>query len=109
MSRAKVEPSATASSDMLRIIRGAAAELGLELDRIYSGSGIDCELLDRPFARLPIHLARRAWTRTAAESGEPALGLRLASQMGVGALGVLDELLVTSPTLEEAFRRLGRF
>lgn len=88
----------TISCKLVRQIADGTARLGVDVQRIYSESGISPELLDRTDARVPLNAARKAWARTAEASGDAALGMHLAEQLPFGALDVFDRFVSSATT-----------
>jgi AraC-like DNA-binding protein len=92
-----------------RALIGAFARLGYHVGSLLSRAGLRPGDLDDPDARLPA----RAWTALIEEATRqralPNLALRLAAEMPLGAFPLLDYVVVTSDTVGEGLKQLGRY
>jgi len=80
-------------------------ELGGQPNALLEEAGIDPVLLAEPTARIPLRKLGQLLERTAALTGCPDLGLRLAERQSMQVtMQPLDRLFCTAPTVREAFR-----
>src|SRR6187401_1644542 len=86
----------TVSSEYLRVFSGGAEARGLDVAPILAASGIDRAILGRRGARVCAGAAAEAWERTTQRLGDPLFGLTLAESMPLGALSLIDYLVLSS-------------
>lgn len=70
---------------------------------------MDPAALSDPDARYPLAQTTRLWRLAVAETGDPCIGLRVASHIGQTTFHALSYALMASSTLREAFERLTRY
>jgi AraC-like DNA-binding protein len=100
---------ATVSALQILPIADAFAALGLDVDALLSRAGLPARsALDRN-ARVAIDAELAFWQLAVEQSGDCALGLRVAELVQRGALGSFEYLLWYSETLEELLVRASRY
>jgi AraC-like DNA-binding protein len=87
----------------------AMAALGLDAKRILGLAGLPAARLEDPHGRLPTEAIVPVWAAAIRLSGDPALALRVGTQLQVGALGTYEYLLRNSETLRQIVERADRF
>lgn len=98
----------TSSSWALGIVQ--ALEMGgVDCRRIFSELTLDYAALNDPDARFPQDGMTRLWQRAVELSGNPAIGLNMASVVRPGSFHVVGYALMSSRTLKEGFTRLVRY
>jgi AraC-like DNA-binding protein len=83
--------------------------LGIESDKVLARAGIARDRLSDPHARLPGGADHVLWEAALAESGDPAISLRLVEQLPPGAFGSFEYLLRNCDTLEQISARANEF
>jgi AraC-like DNA-binding protein len=83
--------------------------LGVDSDKILARVGVPRDRLSDPDARLPAYLDQMFWDAALAESGDPALSLRLVEQMPPGAFGSFEYVLRNCETVEQIAARANEF
>jgi AraC-like DNA-binding protein len=83
--------------------------LGIDSDRILARAGIARDRLTDPTGRLPAELDRVFWDAAIAESGDPALSLRIAPCLPTGAFGSFEYVLRSSVSLEQTVSLANEF
>lgn len=100
----------TISTDLVRILLGAAPLDHGELAQILRLAGIDPSLLARPQQRLAMHQLAIIWTELERAADDPNLGLHLGQlRDGVPSGHVLFAAMLNSPTLGQALERFCRY
>jgi len=99
----------TVSGAYLRVFTAAAERRGLDVRPIFSATGIDQAVLDKPTARVCAGAGKEAWTRAARRLGDPLFGLTAADSFGMGASSMLDYLVMSSANVGDAISRVARY
>src|SRR5690348_3336821 len=103
-------PSAGTISNLQISPKVAAFDaLGLETERILALAGLPRARFADPDGRLPVEAEFALWEAAIAVTGDPALGLRVAQHMPMGAFGGYEYLLRNSESLQQAFERADRY
>ncbi len=92
-----------------RFVLTHAEELGLERRAMLRGSGLSETELSDPDSRIQVRKWLDLWRFIAASTGDPDVGLRLGSRLGVREVGLLGYLMQHSATLGGALDRFARF
>jgi len=87
----------------------AFERLGYDAGRLLSEIGIQRADLDDPDALIPCAATGALFGRALRERPLKNVGLRLAAQTPIGAMGLLDYLIVTSDTVGRGFQQLARY
>jgi hypothetical protein len=93
----------------LNNIVGLAEEYGARRESILKDAGVSQESLDDPEARIDAELFARVIVGALEQSGEPALGIRLGSQLRVTTHGILGYAAMASATLAEALSLITKY
>jgi AraC-like DNA-binding protein len=104
-----VEPAHTVSSEYLRVFTAGAEARGLDVQPIFAASGIDSAILGRRGARVGGGAAIEAWQRSTKRMGDPLFGLTLGERMPLGAMNMLDYLVISSANIGDAVGRVARY
>jgi AraC-like DNA-binding protein len=83
--------------------------LGVESDKVLARVRMPRDRLSDPHARLPADMDHAFWAAALAESGDPALSLRLVEQLPPGAFGSFEYLLRNCETVEQMSARANEF
>ncbi|MFN5243256.1 MAG: AraC family transcriptional regulator, partial [Novosphingobium sp.] len=83
--------------------------LGLDPRPLLKEQGLSADLLVNPEQLIPARAAIRLLERSAAESGCPTLGLRMAEGRALANLGASSLLIAHQPTLRHALTALQEF
>jgi len=102
-------PTATVSSEYLRMFTTGAEARGLDVQPIFAASGIDSAILGRRGARVGAGAAVEAWQRTTKRLGDPLFGLTLGEKLPLGAISLLDYLVMSSANVGDALGRIARY
>ena len=102
---------------MLRLIRSAtlngyievARSVGLDPYRLVAAHGLPAACLADPELRIPMTAVARLLEDSAARSGRPDFGLRLAERRSLSNLGVLALLVREQPTIRKALEALAGY
>lgn len=101
--------SATALASWARALRKALDKHGLDSAALFAQAGLDIAALSDPQARYPLAGTTRLWRLAVQATGDPCLGLTVASQVTPTTFHALGYSLVASATLKEAFERINRY
>ncbi len=86
-----------------------AEELGIDRSTLLAAARLDEEDLRDPDARVPIPAFVALWRALLESRPDPGLGLRFGAAMTAREVGLVGYLMMHSPDLETALRRLVRF
>jgi AraC-like DNA-binding protein len=87
----------------------AFERLGYDAGRLLSDIGVRRADLDDPDALIPCAATGALFGSALRERPLKNVGLRLATQTPIGAMGLLDYLIVTSDTVGHGFQQLARY
>jgi AraC-like DNA-binding protein len=87
----------------------ALAELGYDPAPLLAHAGLRAAELAAPDARVSADAELLLWEGAIALSGDPAIGLRVADRIALGALGSFEYLLRHSETVAEMLDRAQRY
>jgi len=104
-----VAPTPTVSSEYLRVFTTGAEARGLDVQPIFAASGIDSAILGRRGARVGSGAAVEAWQRSTKRLGDPLFGLTLGEKLPLGAMTMLDYLVMSSANVGDALARVARY
>ncbi|MEJ2534533.1 MAG: AraC family transcriptional regulator [Gammaproteobacteria bacterium] len=82
---------------------------GLDPKIYFAREGVEVEWPMEPGTRLPYEIVDRVRARAAADSDDPAFGLRAAGFVHPSQLGALGYAFLASPTLRDAFTCMQRY
>jgi len=100
---------ATVSVEYLRLFASAAANRGLDVGPIFAASGIDRSILTRHGARVGARAAAEAWKRASRRLGDPLFGLTLADTLPLGAMSLIDHLVLSSADVRHGLTQVARY
>jgi AraC-like DNA-binding protein len=101
--------TATVSSEYLRLLVTGAEARGLDIRPIFAACGIDPAILGRRGARVAATVAAEAWKRGTEHLGDPLFGLTLAETLPLGALSLIDYLVLSSANVGDGLGRVARY
>ena len=101
--------TATTLSSWARAIKRALESAGCDGGALLHEAGMDLSLLDDPTARYPLAQTTRLWQLAVKATGDPCLGLKVASAVTQTTFHALGYTLIASTTLREAFERVVRY
>ena len=101
--------NATVSSEYLRLFAFAAETRGLDVGPLLAASGIDRAILGRRGARVGARAAAEVWKRTTRRLSDPLFGLTVADAIPIGALSLMDYLVMSSADVGDALGRVVRY
>jgi AraC-like DNA-binding protein len=108
-SEPELSRNATVSSEYLRLFAFAAETRGLDVGPILAASGIDRAILGRRGARVGARAAAEVWKRTTRRLSDPLFGLTAADAIPIGALSLMDYLVMSSADVGDALGRVARY
>ncbi|MGB1556745.1 MAG: AraC family transcriptional regulator [Oceanococcaceae bacterium] len=82
---------------------------GLDASTLFAEAGVDPASLQQPQARVPLDRSRALWALAVERSGDPALGLAVASRVRQTTFHALGFAVLASATLEQALQRIVRY
>jgi AraC-like DNA-binding protein len=82
---------------------------GCDSASLLADAGLDRKLLDGPTARCGLTYSLRLWRIAMAATGDPAFGLKVASQIKPTSFHALSYGMSASSSLKEAFERAQRY
>src|SRR5207244_253060 len=100
---------ATVSSEYLRLFASAAETRGLDVGPIFAASGINRAILGRRGARIGARAAAEVWKRASRRLSDPLFGLTVADAIPIGALSLMDYLVMSSADVGDALGRVVRY
>jgi AraC-like DNA-binding protein len=103
----KSEPYLTSLA--IRPLVSGLRALGHDPGPILRASDIDDAILSDPDARVPMSTAIGFLYQAAASTGDTNLGLHLAEHAALDSIDVHFYAMLASPTLGDAYRRMGRY
>jgi len=93
----------------VKAICRALEAAGCDSAALLTEAGFDPKSLDGPTARCPLTHTERLWRIAVAATGDPALGIKVASHIKQTTFHALGYGLSASSTLKEAFERVQRY
>ncbi|MEV0295596.1 AraC family transcriptional regulator ligand-binding domain-containing protein [Nocardia sp. NPDC050710] len=93
---------ATASTQLIRLVRDVALRSGVGADEVAAVPGTDDAVLTGELNRIPLNSLVRLWELLA--YARPGAGLAVAAAAPLGTLTTWDYLVTTGPTLADALR-----
>lgn len=99
----------TVLSSWGRAIRRALDQAGVDSTHLFAEAGLDVTALADPDARYPLANTTRLWALAVRETGDPAFGLSVATQVTQTTFHALGYALIASGSLHEAFERMVRY
>jgi len=101
--------SATVSSEYLRLVTAGAEARGLDITPIFAACDIDRAILRKRGARVSARCAAEVWKRATVRLGDPNFGLTVAEAIPLGAINLLDYLVLSSRAVGEGLGRIARY
>jgi AraC-like DNA-binding protein len=102
-------PTRTTLGTWVKAICRALEAAGCDSASLLAEAGFDLKSLDGPNARCPLNHTARLWSLAVAATGDPALGIKVASHIKPTTFHALSYGLSASSTLKEAFERVQRY
>jgi AraC-like DNA-binding protein len=99
----------TVSGAYLRLFTAAAETRGLDVRPIFTATGIDQAVLEKPVARVCANAMKEAWRRTTRRLCDPQFGLTFADSFPLGAMTLMDYLVISSADVGDAIGRVARY
>lgn len=101
--------STTVLSSWTVTIARTLDQRGMDSQKLFVEAGLDPALLTDPNARYPVEFTTRLWELAVEATGDDALGLDVAQNVGATTFHALGYSLAASSSLKEAFERLLRY
>jgi AraC-like DNA-binding protein len=108
MSGRPSQPGTVSATALPALIR-ALNDLGYAGERVLELAHLDNVLLTDPQARIPSDAKFAIWDAAVEISNDPAIGLRVAERIAVGAIGAYEYLLRNSANVRAVLERADRF
>ncbi|MEM8976697.1 MAG: AraC family transcriptional regulator ligand-binding domain-containing protein [Pseudomonadota bacterium] len=99
----------TVAADIVQVYRTFLANFQVDVQDVYRRAGFDRVPPSRPGAKVPLNAVSELLEISAQAADEPELGLRFVTDSVPGYFGLLDHLLMSSPTIGDAFAALEDF
>ena len=96
--------SGTASAGLIRLILAGARRAGADSRLLAQEAALADWALEDDEMRFPVAQLGKLWQVAATRVEDPWLGLDVAATWRFGALGVIDYIFATAPTLAEAYQ-----
>ena len=106
---APVAGNATVSSEYLRLVKAGAEARGLDIAPIFAACEIERAILRRRGARVSARCAAEVWKRTTARLGDPNFALTIAESIPLGAINLIDYLVLSSQDVRQGLDRVARY
>lgn len=105
-----VKGTASAATDLLRVLIKYAATLGVDLDAVWRATRLDPARLEGGEARIPIEQFNSVWQEVASRSRDPHFGLHLAAaSAGLPGSNLLLSVMMNCPSVGHALEKLSRY
>lgn len=101
--------TATVSSEYLRLLATGAEARGVDIRSIFTACGIDRATLGRRGARVGAVAAGEALKRTSRRLADPLFGLTLNETLPLGAMSLIDYVVLSSDTVGDGLGRVARY
>lgn len=101
--------SATALASSVRALCKTLTGRGIDPAPLLAEAGLDAPKRDDPGERYPLEKTTKLWRLAVAATGDEALGLAMAANVGPTSLHALGYALLASATLHEAIDRVIRY
>jgi AraC-like DNA-binding protein len=101
--------TATVSSEYLRLLVTGAELRDLDIRPIFAACGIDGTILERRGARVDARASAEVWKRSTARLGDPLFGLKLFENFPLGAVNLIDYLVMSSADVGDGLGRVARY
>jgi AraC-like DNA-binding protein len=101
--------TATALAASIRPLWTLLKEYGHDPEPLFRNSGIDPELVNDPYARLPVSAVYATWVRASSRIGDPCFGVQAGSHWHPSMFGALGYAWLASDSLRTALERLARY
>jgi len=102
-------PTATVSSEYLRLFAAGAEARGLDVEPIFTASGIDTAILGRRGARVGARKSVEVWKRTTKRLDDPLFGLTLFEHVPMGVMNLIDYLVISSANVGDGLGQVTRY
>ncbi|MEM6495454.1 MAG: AraC family transcriptional regulator ligand-binding domain-containing protein [Pseudomonadota bacterium] len=99
----------TVAADIVQVYRTFLANFQVDVQDVYRRAGFDRVPHSSTGAKVPLNAVSELLEVSAQAASEPELGLRFVLESSPGYLGMLDHLLLSSPTIGDAFVALEDF
>lgn len=104
-----VARDATVSSEYLRLLTAGAEARGLDIAPIFAAAEIDPAILGKRGERVSAVRAAEVWKRATRRLGDPLFGLTLAEAIPLGAINLIDYLVLSSADVGDGLGRVARY
>ncbi|WP_165839967.1 AraC family transcriptional regulator [Motiliproteus coralliicola] len=99
----------TSSSGWIVAVSRALTAAGCDVESMFAAAELDLAQATDPNSRFPVEQMARVWRAAVVETGDEALGLRVADYVKPTTFHALGYAMLASGTLREAFKRLESY
>ncbi len=103
-----MRPPASVAAVLLRALLDLARRSGVAPDRVLHAIGVSPTDLDDAAGWIRVEALTRAWVLVPALCGDPDFGLHAAEAAPTGIYGMLEFVVMSSPTVHDALERIAR-
>jgi hypothetical protein len=103
-----MRPPASVAAVLLRALLDLARRNGLSAERILQSIGVSPAELDDAAGWIRVEALTKAWILVPALCGDPDFGLHAAESAPTGMYGMLELVVMSSPTVYDALERIAR-
>jgi len=104
-----VPQRATVLTSWAKAIRRTLDARGIDSAALFAQAGLDLAALDDPNARYPVERTTELWRLAVAATGDPCLGLAVASNVVPTTFHALGYSIMASATLRDMLQRIVRY
>jgi hypothetical protein len=103
-----MRPPASVAAVLLRALLDSARRYGVAPERVLPAIGLVPADLEDAAGWVPVEAITRAWTLVPALCGDPDFGLHAAESAPTGIYGMLEFVVMSSPTVYDALESIAR-
>jgi hypothetical protein len=103
-----MRPPASVAAVLLRALLDLARRSGVAPERVLQAIGVSAADLDDAAGWIRVEALTKAWVLVPALCGDPDFGLHAAESAPTGMYGMLELVVMSSPTVYEALDRIVR-
>ena len=103
-----MRPPASVAAVLLRALLDVGRKSGVAPERVLQSIGVSAADLEDAAGSIRVEALTRAWILVPALCGDPDFGLHAAESAPTGVYGMLELVVMSSPTVYEALERIAR-
>jgi len=101
--------TATSLSSWVLLVAKAIEGYGLDSKGIFQQAGMDIEEIKKPHGRIPTESMKKVWDIAREQSGDPYIGIKVASYFQPNVFSALGMALAASHHVYDALKRAHRY